>query len=112
MGRVLIADTPRKRAFGLLTLPPLAENEVLWLEPCNGIHTLGMKYAIDVISLDRSGVILALNEKVRPFRFVFFRRHVRTTLEARSGFIARHRLHIGQKIALITEEKTQSLSTD
>ncbi len=66
-GRVLadradIADTSAKRRTGLLKHTGLERGEGLWIVPSEGIHTFAMKFAIDVLFLDRKGVIL----KARP----------------------------------------------
>src|SRR5665811_1535618 len=57
-----IADTSRKRRVGLLKHTSLPPGQGLWIAPCEGIHTFGMKFAIDVLFLDRKKKVL----KVRP----------------------------------------------
>jgi uncharacterized membrane protein (UPF0127 family) len=66
-GRVLadradIADTSAKRRTGLLKHTGLEPGEGLWIAPCEGVHTFGMKFAIDVLFLNKKKKIL----KVRP----------------------------------------------
>ena len=66
-GRILadradIADTSAKRRTGLLKHNGLAEGEGLWIAPCEGVHTFGMKFPIDVVFLNKAKKIL----KVRP----------------------------------------------
>jgi len=39
----------------------------LWIIPCHGIHTLGMRFPIDVIYLDAAYKIVHLEENVRPW---------------------------------------------
>ena len=36
----------------------LPEGEGLWIVPCEGVHTFGMKFAIDVIYLSKKRVVL------------------------------------------------------
>ena len=60
--RVEVADTSAKRRTGLLKRTGLDPGEGLWIAPCEGIHTFGMKFAIDVVFLNRKKKIL----KVRP----------------------------------------------
>ena len=57
-----VADTSRKRNVGLLKHKSLPAGQGLWIVPCEGIHTFGMKFAIDVVFLDRKKKVL----KVRP----------------------------------------------
>ena len=66
-GRVLadradIADTSAKRRTGLLKHTGLAPGEGLWIAPCEGVHTFGMKFPIDVLFLNKKKKIL----KARP----------------------------------------------
>jgi hypothetical protein len=65
--RADIADTSAKRRTGLLKHSGLAPGEGLWIVPCEAVHTIGMKFAIDVLFLSRkrkdSGLVKVL--KVR-----------------------------------------------
>jgi len=49
-----IADTSAKRRTGLLKHTSLEPGDGLWIIPCEAIHSFGMKFAIDVLYLDRS----------------------------------------------------------
>jgi uncharacterized membrane protein (UPF0127 family) len=60
--RADIADTSAKRRTGLLKHSGLAPGEGLWIVPTEGVHTFGMKFAIDVIFLNRKRKVL----KIRP----------------------------------------------
>lgn len=53
-----VADTSRKRNVGLLKHKSLPAGQGLWIVPCEGIHTFGMKFAIDVVFLDRKKKVL------------------------------------------------------
>jgi len=57
-----LADTSQKRRVGLLKHDSLPSGQGLWIMPCEGIHTFGMRFAIDVLFLDRNKKVL----KVRP----------------------------------------------
>lgn len=60
--RAEIADTSAKRRTGLLKHAGLAPGEGLWIVPCEGVHTFAMKFAIDVVFVNRKYKIL----KIRP----------------------------------------------
>lgn len=60
--RADIADTSAKRRTGLLKHTGLAAGEGLWIVPSEGVHTFGMKFAIDVVFLNKQRKIL----KIRP----------------------------------------------
>ena len=48
-----VADTSAKRRTGLLKHSKLEPGEGLWIAPCEAVHSFGMKFAIDVVYLDR-----------------------------------------------------------
>ncbi len=56
--RAEIADTSAKRRTGLLKHTGLEAGEGLWISPCEAVHTIGMKFAIDVLFLDRKRKVL------------------------------------------------------
>ena len=60
--RADIADTSAKRRTGLLKHTGLAPGEGLWIVPCEGVHTFRMKFAIDVVFLNKK----RKREEVRP----------------------------------------------
>jgi uncharacterized membrane protein (UPF0127 family) len=63
-----IADTSRKRRVGLLKHTSLPPGQGLWIAPCEGIHTFGMKFAIDVLFLDRKKKVLKARREMKAAR--------------------------------------------
>jgi uncharacterized membrane protein (UPF0127 family) len=66
--RVEVADSGAKRSKGLLGRVGLAPGEAIWIVPCESVHTFGMKFAIDLIYLDRHLRIRKIRSNVRPWR--------------------------------------------
>lgn len=54
-----------RRTLGLLDRKRLAGDEGLWLDRCWGVHTVGMRFAIDVLFLDDAFRVLAIRTNVR-----------------------------------------------
>jgi uncharacterized membrane protein (UPF0127 family) len=75
------------RARGLLGSERLREDEALWLRPCASVHTLGMRYAIDVLFLDRAQRVLAVKRQLEPRRLAATRR-AHSTVELLAGTAA------------------------
>jgi len=98
--RGLIADRPRERMRGLLGRESLPAGEALLLQPAPSIHTARMRFAIDVVFLDRNLQVLKVVEGMRPWRTASCRRS-RTTLELAAGEIASHGLETGDQLVLI-----------
>jgi uncharacterized protein len=59
--RAEIANTNAKRLRGLLDKTWLHSREGLWIVPCQSIHTVGMKFPIDVLFVDYSGHVVQIS---------------------------------------------------
>lgn len=57
------------RLKGLLGTSRLPSGEALVIRPCNSIHTVGMKYAIDVLFLDKRDIIVKIINVMPAGRF-------------------------------------------
>ncbi|MES2950568.1 MAG: DUF192 domain-containing protein [Pseudomonadota bacterium] len=62
------ADGFLSRLGGLLVLSPLSDGQGLLLVPCSSVHTAFMRYAIDVVFLDRAGVVKKIVPGLKPWR--------------------------------------------
>ncbi len=85
------------RLVGLLARPDLRKGEGLLLVPCSGVHTLFMPYPIDVVFIDRAGVVLALAADLQPWR-VRFCRGAHAALELRAGQAAQYGISAGTQL--------------
>jgi uncharacterized membrane protein (UPF0127 family) len=86
--RVRTAQTFLSRLVGLLGTAAIAEGEGLWIVPCRSVHTLGMRYPIDVAFLDARGVVVGTLEGLPPNRIGRVFRDARGALELRAGTLA------------------------
>ncbi len=59
----------------------------LMLTPCRAVHTCFMRFAIDVIFIDKSRQVLACAENVPPRRLIFGPAGTRTVLELPAGTV-------------------------
>ena len=69
--RADIADTSAKRRTGLLKHPGLGRGEGLWIAPCEGVHTFGMKFPIDVVFLTRKKKVVKVRANMVRGRIAF-----------------------------------------
>jgi uncharacterized membrane protein (UPF0127 family) len=53
---------------GLLGRPPLHPGEGLLIKPCNSVHTLFMRYPVDVVYLDRDYSVIKVVSALFPYR--------------------------------------------
>ena len=63
-----VADTSAKRRTGLLKHDKLGCGEGLWIVPCESVHSFGMKFAIDVVYLDRKKRVRKIRKNMVPRR--------------------------------------------
>jgi uncharacterized membrane protein (UPF0127 family) len=98
--RVASATRRLDRAVGLLTRRGLEPGEALWIVPCRGVHTCGMRFAIDIVALDRSGTVVDLVGDLRPWRIRLPRNGTSSVLELAAGSLAKLKTKLGHRIAL------------
>ena len=92
-----LATTARARRRGLLGRSGI--EGALLLTPANSVHTLGMRFAIDVAYLDRSSRVLAVRT-MRPGRLGLPRPRARRVLEAEAGAMQRWGVRRGARITV------------
>ena len=63
-----VADTSAKRRTGLLKHSKLDPGQGLWIAPCESVHSFGMKFAIDVVYLDRKKKVRKIRKNMVPRR--------------------------------------------
>jgi len=64
---IMNANTWFLRLRGLLGRK-LKENEGMLIEPCNSVHTLWMKYDLDVIYINKNNQIVKIIKKLKPWK--------------------------------------------
>src|SRR5687767_4145782 len=92
---VYLACSFQSRCIGLLSRGAMRKEEGLLLIPGGSIHTLGMRFPIDVVFLNRQMRILGLCDNVRPWRIRVAPKGTRRVLELAAGQIAAHGLKQG-----------------
>jgi hypothetical protein len=97
-GRARVASTRRARAVGLLNARELPAGEGLWIVPSRGVHTVGMRFAIDVVALDAKGRVVDVAPRLRPWRVRLPRGGSVGVLELPPGTIAASGTQLGDRI--------------
>jgi uncharacterized membrane protein (UPF0127 family) len=83
--RVEAAFDSATRKRGLLGRDGLPPGTALVLAPCAAVHTLFMRFTIDVIYSDRQGRVLKTVSSLRPWRLSAVWRRGFATIEMASG---------------------------
>ena len=98
--RVGVADTRATRAVGLLSRAGLEPGEGLWIVPSRGVHTCGMRFAIDVLALDEAGTVIDCVSNLKPWRLRLPRRGTAGVLELPAGTLLASGTAIGHHVLL------------
>ena len=96
--RVWKAANAFERTRGLLGRPPLATGEGLLIDRCRMVHTVGMRYALDLIFLDAGGHIRKMVPNVLPLR-IAGAYSAQSTLELPAGALAELGLQLGEPLS-------------
>jgi uncharacterized protein len=81
--RLAVADRHWSRLCGLIgkASADFAAGQGLWITPCRGVHTLGMRFGIDVVYLTRDQLVLHMEHSLGPWRFAPVRLQAASVLE-------------------------------
>lgn len=74
------------RAIGLLFTKELEADSGLFITRCNSIHTFFMRYAIDVVFVNKHFLVTKIVRNIRPWK-VAFDRNATAVLELPAGRI-------------------------
>jgi uncharacterized membrane protein (UPF0127 family) len=102
--RIEIADTLWKRSIGLIGRRSLGSGTGMWIAPCNGIHTLCMRFPIDVIFLNEAGEVMHLAPNLKPWRICGPFRMACVVIELPAGAISNSGIKLGTRLMLNNAE--------
>ncbi len=98
---VELATTSATRRRGLLGRDSFDPSAAMVIAPCSAIHTLFMRFAIDVVFVNRDGRVLKVVRNLKPWRiagslraFAVFELNA-GTLERQGGLAAGDQLVVG-----------------
>jgi uncharacterized membrane protein (UPF0127 family) len=98
--RCRIADTPWARMRGLLGRKELARDDGILLQPAGSVHTAFMRFAIDVVFLDRALRVVHIARSVPPWRAAA-KRGAKLVVELAAGECSRRDLQVGDELQLV-----------
>jgi uncharacterized membrane protein (UPF0127 family) len=107
-----VANTHWARLRGLMTISPtrFLHGQALWIVPCHGVHTWLMRFAVDVVYLDRDNTVVHLEEGLRPWRFAPVRMDADSVLEVPPHTIFNSGTRIGDKFEMRVNHGTATQS--
>ena len=98
--RIRVAETSLSRLVGLLGKRGLDSGTGLLIIPSQAIHTVAMRFAIDVVFVDRNWRVIHLRPAMVPFRMTGLHWKARCVLELPSGVIAQTSTVVGDQLSI------------
>jgi uncharacterized membrane protein (UPF0127 family) len=95
---IRIAESGLTRIVGLLGERDLQPGDGLLIVPSQGVHTVGMLFAIDIVVLDGEWNVIAVRRQLRPFRITRVFWKAAAVLELRSGTADSSRTVVGDAL--------------
>ena len=92
------ADAFRTRLLGLYRHRHLSLGDGVWLVPCKGVQTIGMRTAIDVVFLDAKQRVVRIYNHVRPGRIIWWVPHAHSAVEVPAGAVGSSETRAGDLI--------------
>lgn len=98
--QMLVENNLFGRMKGLMFSSELPDCDGFLINPCNSIHTFFMRYALDVIFLDRNFKIIKIIYNLNPWKMtgIYFKSH--QVLEMKAGTLKKQ-LSPGEKLEAI-----------
>lgn len=95
-----LADTFSTRLFGLLGRTGLDPGSGILIRPSSGVHTIGMRFPIDVVGLDRRLRVLKIWRRLPAWRITSVSFRIHSMLELAPGQIDSCGIEPGDQLAL------------
>ena len=93
-----VANNFWTRLKGLIGVRQLSVGDGLAIVPSSGVHCMFMSIPIDVVYVDRSGRVVALDPNMKPWAVGRLYRAVRCVIELPAGTIARTGTQVGDQL--------------
>ena len=97
---VKMADSFFTRLAGLMLQKKLPQGTGLLLAPCNSVHMCFMRFAIDVIYIDKEYKILKVVKNLKPWVGLSMCNNAWATLEMAAGEAERCGLKVGESFII------------
>jgi uncharacterized membrane protein (UPF0127 family) len=91
-----------QRMIGLMGHKPLAQGEGLIIDPCSSVHTHWMRFAIDVIYVNKQHVVVGIDPSLSPWKIGHFYKRVQYVIELPAGTAAATGTQVGDSLRITT----------
>jgi uncharacterized membrane protein (UPF0127 family) len=94
------ATNPFSRGIGLIPRKSLPQGEGLIIRPCNSVVTFFMRFPIDVLFIDRDGVVCHAAPSLVPWRTSKIVRASKQVIELPAGTMASTGTEVGDRVEI------------
>ena len=92
-----VAGDSASRRKGLLGRDGLDPGHAVLIAPTQGVHTFGMRFAIDIVAVDREGVVVKIRSRV-PRRRIVLALKAFAIVELSSGVADASKLKVSDRL--------------
>jgi hypothetical protein len=98
--QVDVAQTSLSRMVGLLRKSSLKRGAGLIIIPSQGVHTIGMRFPIDVLFVDRNWRVIHSRPAMVPYRVSAIHWRASSVIELPAGVIAETLTSVGDELQI------------
>ena len=107
--RIRLADGTWTRLAGLLNRARLDPGEGLWIMPSSAIHTMGMRFSIDAVFLEKMQAekrrrVKRIYHCLAPWRMTGFVWGAESVLELPAGTVEASKTEVGDELEIQRQE--------
>jgi uncharacterized membrane protein (UPF0127 family) len=84
----------------------------LWIVPSRGVHTLAMKFPIDVLYLDPNKFVVHVEQNLKPWRVARVSMHTASVLELPGNTLKSSGTAVGDEIEIALGETTMTVTRE
>ncbi len=106
--KIEVAETSLSRIIGLLGKSGLGVGAGLLIYPSQSIHTVAMRFPIDVIFVDRNWRVVHLRPQMVPYRLTGLHWRARCVIELPPGVIAKTSTRVGDQLSVAEQGDASS----
>ncbi len=108
-----VAKTHWSRLCGLMLADASAfgEGQGLLIVPSHGVHTLAMRFPIDVVYLDADKVVVYMKQNLQPWRIAPVRKQATSVLELPGNSLGPTGTNVGDEIEIVLDKVIEEVTS-